>query len=288
MRASAVARISGGRVSAGLVWVVIAGTAAVTALPFAWMVAMSLKSYAQTIAIPPDWLPIPWHLANYAQVFSYMPFAHMYFNSALVACTQTALVLFVASLGAYAFARMRFFGHHLLFLLFLGTTAVPGWVTLIPLYLIMRDIDWINTYQGLIVPGAISGGSVAFAIFLLRQFFLTIPQELEEAAILDGASPWQIYWRVVLPLAVPALSALGVLTFMGSWNNLLWPLIMVQSQSLQTIPLGLSQLAVTHGWVNIQWGPLMAGTTMGVLPLLAVFVFLQGRVVRGITLTGMR
>jgi multiple sugar transport system permease protein len=273
------------RIGRGAVWLVIGGTALATALPFLWMVVASFKDYAQTIAIPPNWIPIPLHPANYADVFTYMPFARMLANSIFIAVAQTAITLFVASLGAYAFARLRFFGQNVLFMLFLAATAVPAWVTLIPIYLIMRDIRWVDTYQGLIVPNAVSN---AFAIFLLRQFFRTIPRDLEEAALIDGASRWTIYWRIVLRLSVPVLSVLGVFTFIASWNNLLWPLIMVQSSSHQTIPLGLTTLAVTHGWVNVQWGPLMAATTMATVPLLAVFMLMQRRLVEGITLTGIR
>lgn len=273
------------RTGRSIVWLVIGATALVTALPFLWMIMTSFKDYAQTIAIPTNWIPIPLHPANYGDVFSYMPFARMLANSVFIAVAQTAITLFVSSLGAYAFARLRFFGQNLLFILFLAATAVPTWVTLIPMYLIMRDIHWVDTYQGLIVPSAVSN---AFAIFLLRQFFRTIPRELEEAALIDGASRWTIYWKIVLRLSGPALSVLGVFTFIASWNNLLWPLIMVQSTSHQTIPLGLTTLAVTHGWVNIQWGPLMAATTMATLPLLAVFMVLQRRLAEGITLTGIR
>jgi multiple sugar transport system permease protein len=259
-------------------------TAVVTAVPFIWMVFTSVKSFAQTIAFPMVWVPWPPDWSNFSFVFSYMPFGNMLFNSAIIAVTQTLAVLLTASMAAYAFARIKFFGRDVLFLIYLGSTAVPIWVTLIPLYLIMRDLHWINTYEGLIVPGATS----VIGTFLLRQFFLSLPSEIEDAAFVDGASRWILYWNVVLPMSIPALSALGILTFMGSWNNLLWPLIMVQSPNLQTVPLGLAQLAITHGWVNILWGPMMAATTMGVVPLLVIFIVLQDRIVRGITLTGFK
>lgn len=279
------APLSRRRIGRSVVWLVIAVTGVATALPFLWMLVSSLKDYAQTIAIPPDWFPIPLHPANYAEVFTYMPFARMLANSIFIAVAQTVITLFVSSLGAYAFARLRFFGQNVLFILFVAATAVPNWVTLIPLYLIMRNIHWVDTYQGLIIPSAVSN---AFAIFLLRQFFRTIPRDVEEAALIDGASRWTIYWRIVLRLSGPALSVLGVFTFIASWNNLLWPLIMVQSPSHQTIPLGLTTLAVTHGWVNVQWGPLMAATTMATIPLIAVFLVLQRRLAEGISLTGIR
>lgn len=272
------------RVGRSLIMLVISFTAVTTAAPFVWMVLTSVKSYAQTIAFPPTWIPVPPDWANYLQVFSYMPFANMYLNSIIIAVVQTLAVLLTASMGAYAFARIDFYGRDVLFLIYLGSTAVPIWVTLLPLYFLMRDLHWINTYQGLIVPGTTS----AFGTFLLRQFFRTLPKDIEDAAFIDGASHWTVYRRVVLPLAMPALSALGVLTVIGSWNGLLWPLIMVESPSLQTIPLGLSQLAITHGWVNILWGPLMAATTMGAIPLLVIFIVLQDRIVRGITLTGLK
>lgn len=270
--------------SRAILGLVLLATAVITAVPFIWMVLTAVKSFAQTIAVPMVWVPYPLDWANFSFVFSYMPFGNMLANSLIIAVTQTLAVLLTASMAAYAFARIKFFGRDVLFLVYLGSTAVPVWVTLIPLYLIMRDLHWINTYEGLIVPGATS----VIGTFLLRQFFLSLPSEIEDAAFVDGASRWILYWNVVLPMSIPALSALGILTFMGSWNNLLWPLIMVQSPTLQTIPLGLAQLAITHGWVNILWGPLMAATTMGVVPLLVIFVVLQDRIVRGITLTGFK
>jgi multiple sugar transport system permease protein len=248
------------------------------------MVFTSLKSYEQTVAVPPQFISWPLDFGNFSFVFAYMLYGNMYVNSVIIAVAQTFLVLLTAAMAAYAFARIDFVGRHVLFFVYLCSTAIPIWTILIPLYFIMRDLHWINTYQGLIIPGATS----AVGTFLLRQFFAAIPKDFEEAAVIDGASHWNVFLRVMVPMSVPALSALGVLTYMGSWNNLLWPLIMAESPNMQTIPLGLGQLAVTHGWVNIQWGPLMAATFMGVIPLLIVFIVLQDRIVHGITMTGLK
>jgi len=275
------------RVGTLVTYLVLMCTAVITTVPFVWMLSTSLKSYNQSIAFPPIWIPFPTHWDNYLQPFSSMPFARMYLNSLIVGGIQTLGVLLTASLGAYAFARIKFFGRDLLFLLYLGTTAIPIWVRLLPLYFIIRDLHWIDTYQGLIVPDMTS----AFGTFLLRQFYKSLPTDLEDAAFIDGASYWTVYRRIVLPLSVPALSALGILTFMQSWNNLLWPLIVVQSSALQTVPLGLTQFVLgnsSSGFSGVLQGPLMAAATMSVVPLLLVFVLMQERIVRGITLTGLK
>jgi multiple sugar transport system permease protein len=255
-----------------------------TALPFVWMFLSSFKGTADIAAIPLRWLPSKWRFENYRVVWEIMPFGRFYLNSMIIACTQTLGVLLTASLGAYGFSRINFFGRDVVFFLYLSTLMIPGWVTIIPVYIIIAKLGWVNTYQGLIVPGLTS----AFGTFLLRQFFLSIPVDLEEAALIDGANRFQIYARIALPLARPALLTVGLMTFMGSWNNLLWPLLIAQDEKMQTLPLGLARLAIMRGWVSIEWGPLMAATLLSILPILIIYAMLQGYFIRGIALSGLK
>lgn len=267
-----------------LVYVFVVAGALFTALPFLWMVFSSFKNNADIAAIPMRWLPSTWHPANYLVIWQMMPFARFYLNSVIIACLQTLGVLLTASLAAYGFARIKFVGRDLLFFLYLGTIMIPGWVTLIPVFIIIRNFGWLDTYQGLIVPGMTS----AMGTFLLRQFFLSIPFDLEDAAEIDGANRWQLYAQIILPLARPALITVGLITFMGSWNSLLWPLVIAQREEMQTLPLGLARLALSQGWVRIEWGPLMAATLLSILPIIMIYVFLQNYFIRGIALTGMK
>jgi multiple sugar transport system permease protein len=262
---------------------VIAG-ALVTALPFIWMILGSFKSHADFGHIPLLWLPSKWLPSNYLEVFNLMPFARMYLNSIIVAVCVTCGVLLTSSMGAYAFARIKFWGRNVVFLLYLATIMIPGWVTLIPVFVIIKDLKWLNTYQGLIIPALTS----AFGTFLLRQFFLSVPQDYEDAAYMDGANYFQIYSQLILPLAKPALLTVGLISFMGSWNSLLWPLIIMSKPEMQTIPLGLARLALTAGWVRIEWGPLMAANLLAILPIATIYAFLQNYFIRGIALSGLK
>jgi multiple sugar transport system permease protein len=229
---------------------------------------------------PPEWIPNPVEWTNYAQVTRVMPFLRYVLNTAAVASSITFLHLAVSSLAAYAFARLRFPGRNRLFLAYLATLMVPGQVTLIPNFLIVKYLGWIDTYQALIIPQIFS----AFGTFLLRQFFLTIPNELEDAARIDGASAFAIYWRIVLPLSGPALATLGVFTFTAQWNNFLWPLIVINDEQMRTLTVGLRALV---GQFTVQYPLLMAGSVISILPMLIIFVVAQRFFVRGIALTGL-
>jgi multiple sugar transport system permease protein len=271
-------------VSSTLVLAVLALGTVTTAAPFVWMVLGSIKAPDEMVTIPLRLLPSTPYWSNYSDLMNIIPFPRFYVNSVVVGACVTAGVVVTASLGAYGFARVPFYGRDLVFMVYLGTIMVPGWITLIPAFLILRDLGWINTYQGLIVPGMTS----AFGTFLLRQFFLSIPQDLEDAAFIDGANRLQSFAWVVAPLARPAMMTVGLLAFMNNWNSLLWPLIISQSEDMQTLPLGLARLVSQVGWVRIDWGPLMAGAFMSVLPLLLLFVFLQSYFTRGVVLSGMK
>ena len=267
-------------VGRALSYVVLGAGAAIMLLPFVWMVSTSLKTPADIFVYPPQWLPNPVRWSNYADVMHVLPFGRYVLNTTLVATSVTALHLLVSSLAAYAFARLRFPGRNRLFLAYLATLMVPGQVTLIPNFLIVKYLGWIDTYQALIVPQAFS----AFGTFLLRQFFLTIPRELEDAARIDGASALGVYWRIILPLSGPALATLGVFTFTAQWNNFLWPLIVINDEQLRTLTVGLRALV---GQFTVQYQLLMAGSVIALVPMLVVFLLAQRFFVRGIALTGL-
>jgi multiple sugar transport system permease protein len=248
-------------------------------LPFVYMVSSSLETAVQIGSLTPQFLPNPLIWSNYQQVWNDLPIARYFVNSAIVAITITLGQLLTSSMAAYAFARLRFRGRSTLFSLYLATLIIPSQVTLIPNYLIVRELHWHNTYAGLIAPFVVS----VFSTFLLRQFFLTIPSDYEDAARIDGANHWQIYSRIILPLARPALATVVILTFLASWNNFLWPLVVVDSPSLITVPLSVTAY---QGQFAIAWGPLMAAATLSLLPVLLVYVLMQKYVVEGIALTG--
>ncbi|HEY0735293.1 MAG TPA: carbohydrate ABC transporter permease [Herpetosiphonaceae bacterium] len=249
--------------------------------PFLWMILTSLKDLSQAFIIPPKWIPDPVVWSNYPASLQALPFGRAYFNSFYISFIVVGATLITASMAAYAFAKIRFPGHEIVFMLFLATMMVPGQVTIIPLYLIMQQLGWVNTHLSIIVPGALFN---AFAVFLLRQFIRGIPKELEEAAIVDGANRWRIYWSIILPLLVPAMSALGIFLFLGSWNNYFIPLIFLSDPNLFTVPLMLDQF---KGQYTVDWTLLMAGSAIAVIPVLVVYLIGQRKIIEGITLTGL-
>ena len=264
-----------------LLYLVVYGAAILTVAPFVWMVLTSFKPLGEIFRFPPTWWPETFTFENYTSAFGALPFGRFYVNSLFVAVAVTAGQLVTCSLAAYAFARMQFWGRDVLFYLFLGTMMVPAQVTMIPGFMILHWLGWIDTYAALIVPGLAS----AFGTFLLRQFFLTIPKELEEAAFLDGCTRFGVLWRIVLPLARPALAALAIFTFMAVFNDFIWALIVVDSQEMYTVQLGLSIFRDRYG---TEWGYLMAGSVVATLPILLVFFFAQKYFIQGITLSGLK
>lgn len=249
--------------------------------PFLWMILTSFKDLSQAFLIPPKWIPDPWVWENYPNSLRALPFGRAYFNSFYISAITVSSTLITASMAAYAFAKIRFPGHELVFLLFLATMMVPSQVTIIPLFLIMQQLGWVDTHLSIIVPGMLFN---AFAVFLLRQFVRGIPKELEEAAIVDGANRWRTYWQIILPLLVPALSALGIFLFLGSWNNFFYPLIFLSDPNLFTVPLMLNQF---RGQYTVDWTWLMAGSAIAVIPVLVVYLIGQRKIIEGITLTGL-
>ncbi len=252
----------------------------VVLFPFLWMLDTALKPNAQVFEFPPSLLPSTFQWSNFLQIWTYLPFGNIIFNSLLVAGLGTILTLITSSLAAYAFARLTFFGRDNIFLIYLGTLMVPQAVIVVPEFLLMRSLGWTNSYQALILPGAFT----AFGTFLLRQFFKTIPMELEEAALVDGSSRLRILISVILPLSRPALGVLSLFTFLGYWNNFLWPLIIVNGTDTATIPLGLQLFQGQHG---SEWSYMMAAATISILPGILLVILLQRYLIEGISLSGL-
>jgi multiple sugar transport system permease protein len=249
--------------------------------PLLWMVSSSLKSPAEVLADPPTLLPHEWRFQNYVDVFRQVPFGRYLLNSLFVATTVTVVALLFHSMAAYSLARLKFPGRDKIFLAILMTLMVPFTVIAVPLFIIVNWLGWVDTYQGLIIPMI----PHAFGIFLLRQFYLSIPRELEEAAIVDGASLVRVYWSIILPLSRPVLAALGVFFFLANWNNFLWPLIVTQNQKLWVVQLGIQQFRGEHG---SDYNLIMAASTCAALPTLILFFVLQRRLVEGIKMTGLK
>lgn len=266
-------------VTRALTYLVVSAGALLMVVPFLWMASTAFKDPGATFDYPPTWLPDPFSLKNFREVWTIVPFDRYLFNSLFVAVCITAGEVLTSSLAAYAFARLRFPGRDALFLMYLATLMIPGQVTIIPNFILMRWFEWINTYQGLIIPTAFT----AFGTFLLRQYFLSIPRELEEAARVDGASYFQVWWRIIMPLASPAIATLAVFSFMGAWNSFLWPYIMINTADMRTITVALRAFQTDYG---TEWGLMMAGSLIAVVPMLLIFLAAQRYFVRGIATTG--
>ena len=256
--------------------------ALLVSFPFLWMVRTSFMLPTEALRFPPIWIPQSISLENYTNALTIQPFARYILNSLLIAISVVFGQLLTASLGAYAFARLQFPGRDKLFLLYLATMMIPSQVTLVPLFVMVARVGWIDNYAALIVPGL----SSAFLTFLLRQFFLSIPTELEDAARIDGAGYFRSYATIILPLSKPALASCGLLAFMGSWTSFLWPLIVIRTRELRPVPLGLAALQQEQGYTDFP--QLMAGSVMAILPIMIVFILLQRYYVSGIALTGLK
>jgi multiple sugar transport system permease protein len=249
--------------------------------PFLWMVLTSFKDMKQTLAVPPTWLPDPWRWENFSEALTALPFGRAYLNSLLVAVVVVSLTLLTASMAAYAFARIDFPGSRALFVLFLATMMVPRQITIIPLYLLMARIGWIDNLLSIIVPSALLN---AFAVFMIRQFVRAIPIELEEAAILDGANRWTVFHSIVLPLLRPGLAALAILTFLESWNNFFTPLIFLNSPQNFTVPLLVNQF---RSQFSIDYAHLMAGSAIAIVPVLLVYLIGQRAIIESVATSGL-
>jgi multiple sugar transport system permease protein len=265
-------------------------------VPFVYLVLTSFKPRTELAIYPPRLLPIVWRPENYLDVWRAGHFSVYFTNSAAVAIAHTVLVIFVAALAAYPFARIPFPGRRAAFMAVLSTLMVPPQVTLIPLFVLVKRVPlaggndlfgaggtgWLNTYPGLIVPGLVS----PFAIFMLVQFFGTLPSDLDDAARIDGASEFGIFWRIILPLSRPALAALSILSFQTTWNAFIWPLLVAQKSDMWTLQVALAQFQTEFG--AQEWSLLMAGTVISIAPLVLVFFAAQRQFIRGVAITGMK
>jgi multiple sugar transport system permease protein/sn-glycerol 3-phosphate transport system permease protein len=251
-------------------------------LPFLWMLVTALKPDGEIFLYPPRWIPSVWRFDNFAEAWTKAPFGRFFLNSVIVAGAITAIQLTTASLAAYAFARLRFPGKSLLFLAYLSIMMVPSQVTLIPNFITLKGLGMLNTYWALILPFAASG----FGTFLIRQHFLSIPQELFDAATVDGAGHLRTLWEICLPLAKPALATFGLLTTMWHWNDFFWPLIVTNSIEMRTMPLGL--VVFTHSEQGTSWHLLMAAGIFTALPIVILFLAAQRHFVQGIARVGIK
>ena len=252
--------------------------------PAVWVLVTSLKLTPDIIRLPPQWIPWPATLEHYVEVlFSSSRTARIgraFLNSAVVSLGTVVIVLFTSALTAFPLARMRFPGRNLVFGVVVGSLMIPNAVVLVPQYVLTQRLGWLSTYQGLIVPEAAM--TFGFGVFLLRQFFLSIPGELEDAARIDGASPWDFFLRILLPLSQPALGALGIFAFRSAWNDFLWPLIAVNKPEMFPLPVALALLRGAYS--SESYGPIMAGATLSALPLLIVFLVANRRIIEGVRL----
>ena len=253
--------------------------------PFLWMVTTSLKEPGQVFSFQKnwweEWIPTTFAWRSYVKAWQVVPFAKFYLNSIFVTICVTLGQVGTSAMAAYSFARLKFPGRDKIFFGYLATMMVPGAVTMIPVFILLRYLGWIDTYKAMILPAIFT----AYGTFMLRQFFLTLPSDLEDAAKIDGCSHFGIFWRIILPLSKPALATLTTFTFMGSWMNFMWPLIVINSQDKFTLPVGLAYFQSLH---HTDWTLLMAASVMMTLPILVVFMFNQRFFVEGIKLTGIK
>lgn len=253
--------------------------------PFWWMATSSFKSFSEIFAYPPTFLPDSFALTNYEQVFELQPFARQYWNSLYIATLVTVGTLFFGSMAGYAFARIRFRGSNLIFLLLLSAIMMPSEVTIVPLFNYIQDLGYDNSHVPLVLLPMFAGPGIT-ATFMTRQYFLGLPDDLEDAALLDGLNRWGIFWRIAIPLARPVLVAVGILTFLASWNLFLEPLVLITDPELFTLPLALRGYTDPYG--QPLWGEQLAATTMSVIPVLAIYVVAQRYVVESFAFSGMK
>lgn len=255
--------------------------ALVMSLPFLWMISTAFKPANEVLLMPPKWIPSHWEWQNFITAWNTAPFGRYFLNSFFIAVTTTIGEVTSTIFAAYAFAKMDFLGKKPLFLAFLGTMMIPGEMLLVPNYIFMSQIHWINTYQVLIIPWLTS----VFGIFLLRQFFMTIPDDLWDAARIDGCSRLRFLWGVIVPLSRPGITTVALFKFIGSWNAFLWVLIMTNTPIMRTVPVGLSFF---RSDVGTDYELLMSASFMAMLPILILFFFAQKQFIQGITRTGLK
>jgi multiple sugar transport system permease protein len=251
--------------------------------PFVWMILGSFKGQGELLRVPPTWWPESPTLENYRTLFSKQSFLHYFFNSAFVAVVITVANVTFSSMVGYALAKLTFRGKKLVFALVMGTLMIPGMVTFVPLFVLVANLGMVDSYPGLILPFLVT----PFGVFLMRQFIMQLPDDLLDAGRIDGAGELRIFRQIILPLCGPALATLGILTFLGSWNSFLWPLVVAQTQNYYTLPVALALFSNNQQFIP-NYGVLMAGATVVVVPVLIVFLVFQRRFIEGIASTGIK
>lgn len=250
-------------------------------LPFLWMLSTSLMGELEVYQFPPKLVPSTFRWSNFVEAMTLQPFGRFFLNTAIITAASVAGQLLFCSMAAYAFSRLRFAGREKIFALYLSTMMIPAIVTIIPAFLLITAFGWVNTYWALFTPTL----SNVWGIFLLRQFFQTIPKDFEDAARVDGASEFTIFWRIILPLSKPALATLAIFAFMGSWKDFLWPLIVTNRVDMRTVEVGIVNFSTLY---QTDWPHQMAAAVVVMLPIVLVFFFAQKYFIRGITLTGLK
>ncbi len=250
-------------------------------LPFAWMISTSLKGTNNVMVYPPEWIPNPAVWSNYPKAIQDFPFFQYLFNNIKICALIVLGTVITSSMAGYAFARMRFPGRNVLFLVILAVIMIPGQITMIPVFLLVKDLGWMDNHVALIIPSIAS----PFGIFLIRQYMLTLPRDLEDAAYVDGCGVVRIFLKIILPLTKSALAALGVITLMGSWNSFIWPLLLISTKSKQMMTVGLLQFQSAY---QTKYNLLMAATVLSILPLFLVYIFCQRYFIEGIAVSGIK
>lgn len=260
--------------------------AAVMLIPFVWLVRSALMTDNQIFIAPPEWIPSPFAWENFSGALTAQPFLLYFLNTMIIEILVVAGTILTCSITAFSFARLRWRGRNVVFAILLTSVMLPYAVTLIPTFVMWSELEALNTFAPLTVPAWFAGaGGGVFNVFLMRQFFLTIPFELDEAAYIDGASPWQVFWKIIMPLSKPVIVVVTIFTFIGAWNDFLGPLLYLTDQEKFTLALGLASFQSNY---TAQWGYLMAASTVVILPIIVLFFFLQRYFVEGVTLTGIK
>ena len=273
-------------VSKILLYAILIATGIVMIYPFAWALTASFKTNAQVFnGNPFDLIPRPFHFENYERAWTLLPFSRFLLNSLLICLVVPTAGILISSLAAYAFARLRFKGRDVLFVALLAVMMMPGHITLIPNYVLMRMLGWINDYKAVLIP-TVFQASLVFNLFFMRQFFLSIPKELDEAGIIDGCSRFGVWRRIVMPNAKPAIATIAILSFVSDWNMFLWPLIVMNDYLKMPVQVGVSYFKA-NAMANGDWGVMMAATTMAIVPLIIVFLLVQKQFIKSMLTSGL-
>ncbi len=269
------------RISNGTAFAVLVVLAFVWLIPILWALDTALKPEGETTAIPVSWFASHFTLQAFATTLATTSLPTWYFNSILTSAVISIVTVLLASMAAFAFSRVPFSGRNILFWIILAGIMVPGQILIVPLFTLMQSLNMVDTYWGIILPQLAS----PIAVFIFKQFFDGIPHELEEAAVMDGANPWRVYWQIWMPLARPAIAAVAIFAFVISWNNFLWPFIVISSNNLMTLPVGLATVQTSFG---VRYAQIMATALLGGVPVLIVFLFFQRQIVQGVAGTGLK